>query len=289
MAPAAYFDAAGQPMASTKMSTVGTASATDSLGARTLGDSNSGANTVDADMLGDREDEDLMSMDTNYRGTEQDSTSGYMGAGPGDMDDDMANRSVGAYEDRMSDDGTGSLVGFGEGAGSTVSGPIYHRRPLPGQGQALGSSASAMGNVWKLERSSSGMSDGPVANARREREREAAATGSETPISASAAMEQRAPRITDGMAMDVAGGARGPRAAGPDDVFVDSTAREPLPAHVQPNTSAIRETQQPHSFQQQQQQGQQQAAASREAVERMQRENQQQSAGGLGGYGAAGR
>jgi hypothetical protein len=206
-----------------------------------------------------------MSMDTNYRGT--DSASGYMGTIPGAegdmdaMDEDLANRSVGGYEDRLSDDGTGSLVGFGEGAGSTVSGPIYHRRPLPGQ--ALGSSASAMGNVWTLERSSSGLSEGAFAGARRERlerERESAAMGSggggaDTAVSG-----------------PMADGSGTPRSGGVDDVFVDSARNGLLAAQVQPTTSSIRETQQPHSFQQQQQQGQQQAAASREAVERMLRE-----------------
>jgi hypothetical protein len=297
------------------MSTVGTASATDSFGNRTLGElalgggggSGSGRGDGDRDMMmggsGDG-DEDMLSMDTNYRETEMDSASGYLGTGGplGDldaMDEDLASRSVGGFEDRMSDDGTASLVGFGEGAGSTVSGPIYHRRPLPGQvggGGGPSSSASAMGNVWTLERSSSGLSDGAFApGVRRDRDllRERGdggggggigGGGGDTPMSITAVMERREARMMDGVATDGAGvsaagsGGSGTNAAagvaGEDDMFVDTTTRGPVP--VQPNTSAIRETQQPHSFQQQQQQGAQQAAASREAVERMLREKREQ-------------
>ncbi|EJT79629.1 hypothetical protein GGTG_04713 [Gaeumannomyces tritici R3-111a-1] len=73
------------------------------------------------------------------------------------------------FDDRMSDnddDGSASLVGFGEGAGSTVSGPIYRagstisgpiyqRRPVPGT-----SSAGAMAFArWQLERGASGLGD----------------------------------------------------------------------------------------------------------------------------------
>lgn len=150
----AYFDAAGQPVAQTKMSTVGTASATESLGALTTTEA-----AGDHDML--EPDEDMLSTDTFSR-AENDSVGGEADA----IDEDMANRSVGAFEDRMSDDGNASLVGFGEGAGSTVSGPIYHRRPLP-----AGSSASAMERVvWGLERSSSGLSESaqPGPSARRD-------------------------------------------------------------------------------------------------------------------------
>ena len=53
-----------------------------------------------------------MSMDTNYRDDDRDRFSASA------MDED----------DGMSDDT--SLVGFGEGAGSTVSGPTYSRRDL---------------------------------------------------------------------------------------------------------------------------------------------------------------
>lgn len=101
--PAAYFDSNGQPTAANKISTVGTASATGSVGARTTTEAGDGDST--------EVDEDVMSMDTNYRAMDVDSTSGV--ADP--MDEDLTSRSVGGFEDRMSDDGTASLVGFGEG------------------------------------------------------------------------------------------------------------------------------------------------------------------------------
>lgn len=114
----AYFDSNGQPVAAnTKMSTVGTASATGSV-ARTATEAGDATEV----------DEDGMSMDTNYRTMDVDSTSGADA-----LDDDITTRSVGGFEDRMSDDGTASLVGFGEGANSTVSGPIYQAAVLRSQ------------------------------------------------------------------------------------------------------------------------------------------------------------
>ncbi|CAN8105247.1 unnamed protein product [Discula destructiva] len=127
----AYFDANGQPTAITKMSTSGTASATAS-------------------------DVDMMSTYTNVgRETETDSASGYIGAAASTMDiddDNLTNRSVGGhdqFDDNLSDDGSASLVGFGEGANSTYSGPIYVRRPLPGTGglERAGSSLSERVNA----------------------------------------------------------------------------------------------------------------------------------------------
>ncbi|RDW78331.1 hypothetical protein BP5796_06183 [Coleophoma crateriformis] len=100
-----YFDAAGNPVYTTKMSTVGSASATGSVGGRT---------TTWASGSQRGADDDEMSMDTNYRDI-----------------DERDRYSVGASamdEDGMSDDA--SLVGFGEGANSTVSGPTYSRRDL---------------------------------------------------------------------------------------------------------------------------------------------------------------
>lgn len=64
----------------------------------------------------DADDEDQMSMDTNYR--DIDDRDRYSASA---MDED-------GDGDGMSDDI--SLVGFGEGAGSTVSGPTYSRRDL---------------------------------------------------------------------------------------------------------------------------------------------------------------
>lgn len=181
-------------MAMTKMSTVGTASATEShVGddARTTG--------------GDRDEE--MSTDTNYRGAESVTSTG---AYPDAMDEDldgMTTRSIGAYEDRMSDDGSASLVGFGEGAGSTVSGPIYHRRPAPNSQQ-----------IWGLERTISGLSDP-------RRDRDSHMSGGDTPISAAALQERKEARMMDGIAADP------PYSHQPSehDSFVDTTMRSPVP------------------------------------------------------------
>ena len=273
----AYFDAAGQPVAATKMSTVGSASATESVGGRTTAtetetetETRDSRLRFDGDDTADQDDDDdKCSMDPNGRDeteTEMDSASGYMGmegaiVGDGDgdavMDDELTTRSVGGFDmDRISDDGTASLVGFGEGAGSTVSGPIYHRRPFPGQQ----SSASAMANgVWGLERSSSGLSEAHSAfggrrDVLRALERESGSTsGGETPISQSAVRERREALMVGGVALD---GMSASMAPVDDDVFVDTTTRGavPLAQPLQANISAIRETQQPHSHQQQQQQ-----------------------------------
>ncbi|KAI4861125.1 hypothetical protein F4820DRAFT_80225 [Hypoxylon rubiginosum] len=218
----AYFDSNGQPTAITKMSTVGTASATGSVGARTTAEAGEQfGDEMDAELT-EVDEDGSMSMDTNYRTMDVDSNSGA--ADP--MDEDMASRSVGGYEDRMSDDGTASLVGFGEGANSTVSGPIYHRRPLPGTAGAAG--------IWGLERSSSGLSQEATT-----RNRELRDTGSDTPISASAAAETRQAKYVDGIAVD-GGGHVG---TSDDDVFVDTTTRGPVPVQQpgQARTSALRE------------------------------------------------
>lgn len=202
----AYFDSNGQPVAVTKMSTVGTASATES-------------------------DIDMMSTDTNFaRDTEVDSASGYVGTGHNehtdmDVDEDMTSRSVGQFEqeDNMSDDGSASLVGFGEGANSTISGPIYVRRPLPG--------------MDGLQRSSSGLNEGVIMAARRQRlDREDAA----------AAAERRDARMLDGVASD-GGPSNSGSVTADEDTFVDTTNSGAVPASgsaFQPGqTSSLRETQ----------------------------------------------
>ncbi|OAA59596.1 hypothetical protein SPI_05794 [Niveomyces insectorum RCEF 264] len=178
----AFFDAQGQPVAITKMSTVGTASATDSVGGRTtLGDGDTvdeddddddAANTMtedgdsneDNDGDDDDDDDDLLSMGANYHygGRHRDPDAMLMDDDNDNLLDDATSRSAGGYEDRMSDDGDGSasLVGFGEGAGSTVSGPIYHRRPLP---PSTTTTTNNSNNMWiPLERSNSGLSDAAV-------------------------------------------------------------------------------------------------------------------------------
>ncbi|KAI0150616.1 hypothetical protein GGR57DRAFT_472101 [Xylariaceae sp. FL1272] len=220
LAPA-YFDSNGQPTQRTKMSTVGTASATGSVGARTTTEPGEHPD-MDAELT--EVDEDGMSTDTNYRTMDVDSTSGAIDA----MDEDMTSRSVGGFEDRMSDDGTASLVGFGEGANSTVSGPIYHRRPLPG-------AAGAAGVQWGLERSSSGLSQEAILRNREMRD----APGSETPVSSSALAERerREAKYVNGVAMD-GGGHVG---TADDDMFVDTTTRGPVSMPGQAQTSALRE------------------------------------------------
>ncbi|KAL1896807.1 hypothetical protein Sste5346_004440 [Sporothrix stenoceras] len=290
----AFFDAQGQPVAITKMSTVGTASATNSISGRTLGDGDTvdGGSTMTED--DDMDDDDIRSMGTNYH------YSGSTGGGHGPvgdammMDDDnldAASRSAGGYEyDRMSDDGTASLVGFGEGAGSTVSGPIYHRRPLPPTTSSAGAIAANNAMAWAttLERTNSGLSDVavmgsvsgasttggtpvsaalPSGNIRREfirspleHFRDISGGGSSSNLS-----NNSDPRLIDGMAMTSAD----------DDVFVDTTGPRPVPVGgsaantaatsttspppplmgsiIQAHPSAMRETQRPRSHQQQQQ------------------------------------
>ncbi|KAK5113546.1 hypothetical protein LTR62_003415 [Meristemomyces frigidus] len=79
--PTSYFDATGNPAIGRERSTVGSASATGSVGARTTW---AGSEIGDVDKMSESQDQD-MDMDTS---------------------------SVGG----MSEEGTGSLVGFGEGA-----------------------------------------------------------------------------------------------------------------------------------------------------------------------------
>ncbi|KAL2273495.1 hypothetical protein FJTKL_04486 [Diaporthe vaccinii] len=228
----AYFDSNGQPVAVTKMSTSGTASATESASTPGHGDI------------------DMMSTDTNFaRDTEVDSASGYVGTGHHeqadmDVDEDLTSRSVGQFEqdDNMSDDGSASLVGFGEGANSTISGPIYVRRPLPG--------------MEGLQRSSSGLSEGAVLAARRERlDRE----------DATAASERRDARFIDGVASEAT-----PGGAADDDAFVDTTNSGPVPVSGSGYTSSLRETQ--HGAHTRHHLNHQQAPTAREAAERAMRE-----------------
>lgn len=242
----AYFDSNGQPTAVTKMSTVGTASATESVsppfGLR--------ATVILLMMESTSQDIDMLSTDTNFgRETEVDSVSGYVAAGHHtdmDADEDMTSRSVGHFEqdENMSDDGSASLVGFGEGANSTISGPIYVRRPLPG-----------------VERTGSGLSEGAMIAAHRQRyDREDAA----------AAAERREARIIDGVSSD--GPTRGFVAAD-EDAYVDTTTSGPVPVAgpIQPGyTSSLRETQ--HGPQTRHHWNHQQPPTAREAAERAMRE-----------------
>jgi len=151
------------------MSTVGSASATGSIGGRTTTwASGSQKGQTDAD------DEDQMSMDTNYR--DIDDRDRYSASA---MDED-------GDGDGMSDDT--SLVGFGEGAGSTVSGPTYSRRDLASS-PAVGKSGLAS----QLQTSGAGT---PVSSS----------------TTATAEQQRREARMIDGLADDA-----------PD--YVDTAAR----------------------------------------------------------------
>ncbi|KAL2134357.1 hypothetical protein VTI74DRAFT_412 [Chaetomium olivicolor] len=269
----AFFDAAGQPVAATKVSTVGSASATESVGGQ----------TTTTEVGGERDEDMLTEMDSA-------STSGYIPADTIDEElDNLTSQSVGGFEDHMSDDGNASLVAFGEGAGSTVSGPIYHRRPLPNQGGATGPGAGA---TWGLERSSSGLSEGGTSSntqpgvgggfgrrdfAARPLERD---TGSDTPVSQSAIRERREALMVDGIAMDNAAPSTAAAAAAvpaDEDIFVDTSTRGPVPVQRTAISSSIRETQQPHSHQQQLHQ-----QSSRETAERIVRERLDEGEGQVG-------
>ncbi|RKU42521.1 hypothetical protein DL546_004059 [Coniochaeta pulveracea] len=231
----AWFDSQGQPVAAQKISTVGSASAT----------TTTAQDDVDRDgdlEMGEGENE---SLDTNYRDRDDvTSVSGYT-----NRDEDMTTRSVGGFDDRLSDDGNASLVGFGEGAGSTVSGPIYHRRVIPNLNTLnQGSSAGAMAShgAWGIDRSGSGLGEG-LSTGRRDTVRQLPITNpgqgdgsetrsSDTPVSVNASKEHQQAVMVSGMAAD------------DDDVFVDTTTSGPVP--VRQNESAIRETQQIYSHQQ---------------------------------------
>ncbi|CAK7269043.1 hypothetical protein SEPCBS119000_003367 [Sporothrix epigloea] len=259
----AFFDAQGQPVAITKTSTVGTASATNSISGRTLGD----CSTMDGSTMtedDDMDDDDIRSMGTNYR------YSGSTGHGIGGgtdgrdadtmmMDDDnldTASRSVGGYEyDRISDDGSASLVGFGEGAGSTVSGPIYHRRPMPSTTSSAGAITAHNAMAWAttLERPNSGPGDLAVMGsasgfstrrdfARSPLEYFRDASGGESSASGNGGVEpedgrpaglhdRRDVRLIDGMALDNRRAGRRSHtahSAADDEAFVDTTRHGPF-------------------------------------------------------------
>jgi hypothetical protein len=110
------------------MSTVGSASATDSTTNAPAWASVSGHGQDD-----EYSEADKMSMDTNYR--DMDERDGYSAM---DVSEDG--------NDGMSDEGNASLVGFGEGAGSTVSGPTY-TRSRASQIQAAGGGIGSPANM----------------------------------------------------------------------------------------------------------------------------------------------
>lgn len=122
------------------MSTVGSASATDSATTAPTWASVSGQGQDD-----EYSEADQMSMDTNYR----------------DIDDRDRYSAMDVSEDGndgMSDEGNASLVGFGEGAGSTVSGPTY-TRSRASQIQAAGGGTGSPGGMAMEQNTASGYVD----------------------------------------------------------------------------------------------------------------------------------
>lgn len=241
----AYFDTAGQPVAATKLSTVGSASATESIAGRTNDNSSPSPSSpfYDGSSSTRREDDDDVPMRED---------GGYDEHEDGMLSD----------RDRDDDDDSASLVGFGEGAGSTVSGPIYQRR-LQRVGE--GSAASAMASWGRGERGGSGL--GQSSGLRMESSSVAGSEGrggGDTPVTQAALQERREAAMVNGVALDGGGGG--------EEEFVDTSTRGPVPmgsgGHHQANVSAIRETQQPGSYQQQQQQ-QWRSAAERIVGERL--------------------
>ncbi|PNS21884.1 Drebrin-like protein [Sphaceloma murrayae] len=119
--PGSYFDAHGNPTMGRERSTVGSASATGSVGGRTTWASGSAEG-------------DMMSESVATGPAEEE----------GDVDMDMDRSSVGA----ISDEGTGSLVGFGEGARTPARLSNYGSPALRGgfRGESTTpTSAAAMG------------------------------------------------------------------------------------------------------------------------------------------------
>lgn len=136
-----YFDQNGNPVYTTRMvSTVGSASATGSAGGRTTwasGTASQRGGDEESEMGrdGDTETEgDGMSVDANFR--DMDERDRYS-VGASAMDEDQ--------DDGMSDNT--SLVGFGEGAGSTMSGPTYSRKEALGR-SVLAREGSASGGAF---------------------------------------------------------------------------------------------------------------------------------------------
>ena len=152
-----YFDGGNYPAHAAKMSTVGSASA--STGGRTTTwASGSAKGPTEGDE--DEREVDEMSMDANMDDRDRYSASA--------MDEDMDGDSV--------SDNT-SLVGFGEGASSTVSGPTYSRSNVVPR--------SGLANQWQGSTPSTPLSAG---------------------ASATVEQQKRDARMIDGIADDTASG-----------------------------------------------------------------------------------
>lgn len=175
-----YFDATGNPAyppTANKMSTVGSASASTG-GQTTTWASGSAKGQTEGDE--DDREMDQMSMDANTDDRDRYSASA--------MDEDMD-------RDSMSDNT--SLVGFGEGAGSTVSGPTYSR------GNAA--PRSGLANQWQGSAPSTPMS------------------GS---MSTTVEQQKRDARMIDGLADDTSSGYVDTAARGGMAVDAESTGAE---------------------------------------------------------------
>jgi hypothetical protein len=123
-----YFDSYPQQLLKER-STVGSASATGSIGGRTTWAS--GSDAFDPDKMSEDQDHDS-SVDG----------------------DDV--------DDRMSDEGNASLVGFGEGANSTISGPISTiSAPAAGATIGAGAGVGVSGGLVRLQSSSSAGTNPP--------------------------------------------------------------------------------------------------------------------------------
>lgn len=126
------------------MSTVGSASATGSMAGRTTtwasGSAKASRDGEEDELSVDADQMDGVAGGSNFRDLEAENDRFSASAMDEDMDDG----------DGMSDNT--SLVGFGEGAGSTVSGPTYSRRDLAASPAA---GRSALANM--LQRDNSGM------------------------------------------------------------------------------------------------------------------------------------
>lgn len=148
-----YFDANGNPRLIPARSTVGSASATGSMAGRTTWASGSGSTTtenMDQDHEQDQEQEVDEGRSMSHMSM-QDTSMSMAGDDPDKMSDVDAVSSAG-----LSDGGQESLVGFGEGANSTVSGPISAPRD-PLQMARLRAAARAAGSNAVMAQGTAGM------------------------------------------------------------------------------------------------------------------------------------
>ena len=180
-----YFDARGAPVLAKDRSTVGSASATGSAGGRTP-TWTSGSDEARAP-LSDDEDEDMLGDHLRAPGSEAGSHGGAPGRGGGGAADDDEALSDGA-----------SLVGFGEAASSTVSGPVSSLPSNTTRGVA-GTPSGARGSPAAVPKAVGGGGGGGAPSPDR------GAEGGGTPVPAPApslAAGAEDARMLDGVALD---------------------------------------------------------------------------------------